>query len=173
MQPRTRKLRPIALVGALAALALAAAAPNAMGGARAHAASSYITGIGDEQTTMFSNPLYLQLHTTVARYIAPYDAVTRPASMAKARAWISDAEADHQQVLVAFYHSEYTPTTMPSVATYQKDVAAFVKDFPHVREYQSWDEANRGNSSMSLPAPRRAPPRSTTRLCCGSAGAAQ
>ena len=48
-------------------------------------------------------------------------------------------------MLVAFYHSEYTPTTMPSVAVYQRDVQKFVKLFPHVRQYQSWDEANRGN----------------------------
>ena len=26
------------------------------------------------------------------------------------------AEAQHQQILVAFYHSEYSPTVLPSVA---------------------------------------------------------
>ena len=88
----------------------------------AHAAASYSTGIGDEQTEMFGNPLWQQLHTKIARYIAPYDAAVRPYSLQLARAWISAAEAQHQQVLIAFYHSQYTPTKMPSVAVYQRDV---------------------------------------------------
>ncbi|HXC22959.1 MAG TPA: hypothetical protein VNU28_00110, partial [Solirubrobacteraceae bacterium] len=110
----------------------------------AKAASSYLTGIGDQQTEMFTNPLWTQLHTKIARYIAPYDAAVRPYSLQLAREWITAAEADHQQVLVAFYHSEYTPTKMPSVALYQRDVQKFIKLFPHVRQYQPWNEANRG-----------------------------
>ncbi len=110
----------------------------------AHAASSYLTGIGDQQTEMFTNPLWTQLHTKIARYIAPYDAAVRPYSLQLAREWITAAEADHQQVLVAFYHSEYTPTKMPSVAVYQRDVQKFIKLFPHVHQYQPWNEANRG-----------------------------
>lgn len=110
----------------------------------AKAASSYLTGIGDQQTEMFTNPLWTQLHTKIARYIAPYDAAVRPYSLQLARAWITAAEANHQQVLVAFYHSEYTPTKMPSVAVYQRDVQKFIKLFPHVRQYQPWNEANRG-----------------------------
>jgi hypothetical protein len=106
---------------------------------------SYMTGIGDEQVEMFGNSLWRQLHTKIVRYIAPYDAVTRPYSLQKATAWIRAAEAQHQQVMVAFYHSEYTPTKMPSVALYKRDVGRFVKLFPHVRIYQSWDESNRGN----------------------------
>jgi len=139
-----RRLLPIAAL----ALLFAALAPSATGrsaGPRAHAAASYLTGIGDEQTEMFSNPLWQQLHTKIVRYIAPYDAAVRPDSLAKARAWIYAAKAQHQQVLVAFYHSEHTAMRMPSVAAYQHDVQKFVKLFPGVRQYQSWDEANRGN----------------------------
>jgi hypothetical protein len=139
----------------------AAIAPGAIGQAgaatrqapSAHAVSSFLTGIGDEQDEMFSNPLWKQLHTKIARYIAPYDAAVRPYSLEKAELWIHAAEAQHQQVLVAFYHSEYTPTKMPSVAVYQKDVAKFIKLFPHVRQYQSWDESNRGNISHVLASP--------------------
>ena len=123
---------------------------------RAHAASSYLVGIGDEQGEMFGNSLWQQLHTRIARYIAPYDAVAHPYSLDKAKLWIHEAEAHHQQVLVAFYHSEYTPTRMPSVATYQRDVARFVKLFPHVRQYQSWDEANRGYIPGALQSPSAA-----------------
>ena len=123
--------------------------------ARAHRASgpAYLTGIGDESGEMFGNPLWQQLHTRIARYIAPYDAVAHSYSLDEAKVWIHEAEAHHQQVLVAFYHSEYTPTRLPSVAQYQQDVAKFVKLFPHVRQYQAWDEANRGNERGQWSSP--------------------
>jgi hypothetical protein len=124
--------------------------------ARGHAASSYFTGIGDEQPEMFNDPLWRQLHTKIARYIAPYDAAVRPAYVTAAKIWIHAAERQHVQVLVAFYHSEYTPTWMPSVSLYQRDVQKFVKLFPHVRQYQSWDEANRGNVLHAFSSPSAA-----------------
>jgi len=145
------------LLGLLAALVLGAlAAPSAIGRGsepRAQAASSYLTGIGDEYLSMFHEPLFEQLHTKIVRYIAPYDAVAHPYSLTQAGAFIQTAEAAHEQVLVAFYHSEYTPTKLPSVATYQRDVQKFVKLFPHVRQYQSWDEENRGNIAHVLASP--------------------
>ena len=143
--PRHLRLPPFALVAVLlGALLLAPGATGRASAPRAHAANSYLTGIGDEQVKMFSSPLWLQLHTRIARYIAPYDAATLPDGRTKAIAWIHTAEAAHQQVLVAFYHSEHTPMRMPSVQVYQRDVAKFVKMFPNVRQYQPWDEANRG-----------------------------
>lgn len=134
-----------ALAGSSHSVAGASSSPGAASSApRAHASASFLTGIGDQQTEMFTNPLWLQLHTKIARYIAPYDAAVRPYSLQLAREWIGEAEADHQQVLVAFYHSEYTPTKMPSVTVYQRDVKKFLALFPKVKQYQAWNEANRG-----------------------------
>jgi hypothetical protein len=148
LRPHTLKLAlltgGVALICLASVLAGSSSYAEGSAKARAHAASSYLTGIGDQQTEMFANPLWTQLHTKIARYIAPYDAAVRPYSLQLARAWITAAEANHQQVLVAFYHSEYTPTKMPSVAVYQRDVQKFIKLFPHVRQYQPWNEANRG-----------------------------
>lgn len=123
------------------------------GASPAHSASSFLTGIGDEHPQMFANPLYQQLHTRIVRYIAPYDAAVHPWFLQQAYAWISAAEADHQQVLVAFYHSEYTPTKLPSVAVYQHDVQKFIRYFPNVHQYQAYDEANRGNVYRSFSSP--------------------
>jgi hypothetical protein len=156
MRPEFRRFKAgFALVAALicglaflpAASALAGGSPkghSASRSSRAHGAGAYSTGVADEQTEMFANPLWQQLHTKITRYIAPYDAAVRPYSLMRARQWIASAEAEHQQVLVAFYHSEYTPTRMPSVKVYQRDVEKFIKLFPNVREYQPWNEANRG-----------------------------
>ncbi len=147
---RLSRLAAIALLsGLLAAVPAIARAPAP----RADAASFFMTGIGNEHAGMFADPLWQQLHTKITRYIAPYDAAVKPYSLAQARAFIAAAEAHHQKVLVAFYHSEYTPTVLPSVASYQRDVQQFVRLFPHVHEYQSWDESNRGNIPGVLASP--------------------
>ncbi|MHB8531725.1 MAG: hypothetical protein ACYDC2_03290 [Solirubrobacteraceae bacterium] len=149
-----RRLLAAALCALLVAAALVApAVGGAAGKPRAHAANFFYTGVGDEQLEMFTDKNWKQLHTKIVRYIAPYDAAVRGDALAAARRWIKLAEANHQQVLVAFYHSEHTPMKMPSVAVYQHDVAKFVKDFPHVRQYQSWDESNRGNIPHYLSSP--------------------
>jgi hypothetical protein len=110
-------------------------------------------GVGDEYASMFGSSLWQQLHSKIARYIAPYDAVAHRDSLARATEWIRAAEEQHVQVLVAFYHSEHTPTQMPSVALYSHDVQKFIKRFPYVRQYQAWDEANRGNIPHYLSSP--------------------
>lgn len=161
LDPPRRPFPLIALlVSICAALALghagrasANAAKAVKAGPRAHAAATYFTGLGDEKPEMFTDPNWLQLRTKIARYIVPYDAVAHSYSLDKAKVWIKAAEAAHQQMLIAFYHSEYTPTRLPSVAQYQHDVQKFVKLFPKVRQYQSWDEANRGNISGVLASP--------------------
>jgi hypothetical protein len=107
-------------------------------------ASSYLTGFGDEQAAMFASPLYKQLGTRVARYIAPYDVVSRPADLQAFEQWYQGAQADGVQPLLAFYHSRYTPMTIPSSAVYKLDVARFIKMFPAIKSYQPWNEANRG-----------------------------
>jgi len=151
------RLLTIAIVTILAAVlasgAIGQAGASAGRPARAHAAGSYQVGLGDETASMFANPLYKRLHTKIVRYIAPYDAVVHPYSLTRATQFIHDAEAQHEQVLVAFYHSEYTPTKLPSVSSYQRDVQRFVKLFPNVRQYQSWDEANRGNEPHQWSSP--------------------
>lgn len=151
--PRPRLLLAAALL--LCGLSLAfVGVPAALSAAskqqpKAHAASSYLVGIADEKTEMFSDPLWKQLNTHITRYIVPYDAAVRPYSLTLATQWIRAAEAHHQQVLVAFYHSEYTPTRMPSIKSYEQDVKKFMKLFPNVHQYQPWNETNRGNVRYS------------------------
>jgi hypothetical protein len=144
------------LVAALATLIAALAPAVANGGApspRARAAASYLTGLGDESVKMFASTYWTRLHTKIVRYIAPYDAAVHRDSLNNAIGFIHTAEAAHVQVLVAFYHSEHTPTRLPSVGQYQHDVKKFVKLFPHVTQYQPWDEANRGNVARSFSSP--------------------
>ena len=71
----------------------------------------------------------------------------------KAPAWIAAAEAEHEQVLVAFYHSEHTPTMMPSVGAYQQDVQKFVKEFPQVRSTSPGTRPTAATSAHVLASP--------------------
>ncbi|MGA2453018.1 MAG: hypothetical protein ABSG93_05810 [Solirubrobacteraceae bacterium] len=162
MRTHTRLLSILAVSILAAGLALGAisqagartsSSSDAPSAPRAHAASSFLTGLGNENPKMFANPLYQQLHTKIVRYVVPYDAIAHPYSLDQAIAFIDAAEAAHEQVLVAFYHSEYTPTKLPSIASYQRDVQKFVKLFPHVRQYESWDESNRGNVEHQFSSP--------------------
>jgi hypothetical protein len=171
---RTSRIRPRATLVAVALVAGALALPaldSAAGAAparntRAHApvahragnsrGPSYMTGLGNEQPGMFKNSLWKQLKTKIVRYVAPYDAVAHPYSLELATQFIRAAEAAHQEVLVAFYHSEYTPTKLPNLTSYQRDVAKFIKLFPHVRQYEAWDESNRGNEPPLFTSPSAA-----------------
>jgi hypothetical protein len=158
MQRLLRRLMPaVALWSLLLGLGLtiqAQASHSAKPLSKRSSASSFLTGIGDEQTEMFTNPLWLGLHSKIVRYIVPYDAAANIKSLASCNHhaacepsahWISLAIEAHQQILVAFYYSERTPTVMPSTSVYQRDVQSFMKLFPQVRQYQPWNEANRGN----------------------------
>ena len=56
-------------------------------------------------------------------------------------------------MLVAFYHSEYTPTKMPSVASYSKTCRSSSSSSRTSGSYQSWDESNRGNVRRTVLEP--------------------
>jgi hypothetical protein len=134
--------------------------PSASNTAAATAARArgraYMTGIGDQKAEMFGDPLWQRLGTKIVRYVVPYDVAVRPQRLQWATEWIDAAEGAGQKILVAFYHSADTPMKNPSVAVYRRDVAKFVKLFPHVREYEAWDEVNRGNEPPLFVSPSAA-----------------
>ena len=71
---------------------MSASAPSLGAGPSANAAKArYTTGIGDQNAAMFLDPDWQQLHTRIARYIAPYDAAVSPADLAAAKLWIARA----------------------------------------------------------------------------------
>ncbi len=139
-----RKSRLLILILAMALLALPAASQ-----------ASFITGIGDEQASMFASPLYKRLHVKIGRYIAPYDIMSNRETYAHSLwdKWHVAARALGVQPIVAFYHSEITPTQLPSVRTYKSDVAKFIKAYPDVKVYQPYNEANRGNLAGLFSSP--------------------
>jgi hypothetical protein len=150
----------IALILTVFAGALALVAAGSAVGASAHhktkshpkaapapKAPSWVSvGIADEQPDMFRSPDYTALHTKISRYVTPYDVATNHShnDLPRLRAWLAAAARAHAQPLIAFYHSDRTPTKMPSVKTYTADIKKFIKMFPQLKLLQPWNEANRG-----------------------------
>jgi hypothetical protein len=131
------------------AITVALGAAGAVPAASQAATVTFKTGVGDQNPAMFASPYYKVLKTRITRYIAPYNIVTTPSDLATFRAWLAGANSDHVQPLIAFYHSRVDGTHMPSVATYTKDIRAFFKDFPTIKNYTPWNEENRGNVQIS------------------------
>ena len=106
---------------------------------------AYSTGVSDQLASTFTNPLYAPLKLKVARYILPYDVMKSPADLNAARQWIAAAQGARQRILVAFEHSHIhgRERHLPSVGEYTKDLKAFRKAFPQVKEWSPWNEVNR------------------------------
>lgn len=127
--------------------------------------ASFKVGISDQVPGSFTSPNFKGLHSSVARYIAPYDVMTLPANNADRIAlndWIANATRAHQDVLVSFEHS-HTPgkeKVAPSASTFRKDLLLFLKAFPKVKSISPWNEVNRCNrtvagSSLVVGQPRK------------------
>ena len=121
------------------------------------ASQAYTTGVADQNAAMFTTPLFTQLHTRISRYIAPYDVADgnrkNTAPLNQFINWYNHAKALHIQIFVAFYHSEITPTRLPSVGVYTRDIQKFMKRFPDIKVFQPYNEANRGNVPHAFSSP--------------------
>ena len=121
------------------------------------ASQAFVTGIGDENpAAMFGSKYFKVLHVKYARYFVPYDAMLSGTFRLRSAQWITAVRAAHAEPLVAFYHSEFHPTHMPSVAEYTADIKLFEQAYPDVRDYTPWNEANHaGGSRFANPTARQ------------------
>ncbi len=115
------------------------------GAAASAASASVVIGIGDSNTGMFSSPLFQNLKISTARYVIPWDVVTRKADssdLVAFRAWLAAAQADHVSPLISFGADYTNPAAnyVPSVGQYETAVKAFLKDFPQIKTYTAWNE---------------------------------
>jgi Glycosyl hydrolase catalytic core len=115
------------------------------GAAASAASASVVIGIGDANTAMFSSPRFQALGMTTARYVIPWDVVTRGADkgdLAAFRAWLSAAQADNVTPLISFGADYTNPAAnyVPTVGQYETAVKAFLKDFPQIKDYTAWNE---------------------------------
>jgi len=146
---RRGSLRGRTRVAAAAATALAAAVTSAFVLLSAPAPARalpqlkpLLVGIGDQSPMTFRQPLYRKLGLQISRLVVPWNAALDPSR----REWVSNwlAAAHHAGVtpLVAFGRFSGQSMKPPSVGAYRRAFIAFHHDFPQVRQYTPWNEAN-------------------------------
>lgn len=118
----------LALVAASSATSIAGARPA--------------LGIDDQSTKMLRDNRFLALHVKRMRLVVPYDLMRRPRSFARYAPILDLARARRMDVLVAFNYSQRHPRWLPSVREYTRDIRAFHKQFPWVKEMTVWNEPN-------------------------------
>jgi hypothetical protein len=130
--------RALAGLTVACALGLAGAPP-------ASAAWHFGLGIGEQGTTMFSDPRFAAIGFQHVRFVAPYDVACRPGwQTAYLSDWLSGAERLGVRPLIGFGSSWRPPLRwrLPSYKTFMRCFKAFRKRFPEVRDFNPWNEAN-------------------------------
>jgi hypothetical protein len=161
--------------GAIRVLAVAVVCVCALALApRAHARWTFELGIGEQGTTMFSDPRFAALELEHVRLVAPYDTACRPGPAQQyVDTWLAAARRLGARPLVAFA-SSWRRWDLPSYRTYLRCMRAFHARYPWVRDFNPWNEANHG-SQPTYRYPRRAAGfynalRRTCRRCNVAAG---
>lgn len=145
-----------AAVALAAALAIAAGLLTAPAPARAlPRLKPLLVGIGDQSPTTFKQPLYRKLGLQVSRLVVPWNAALDPSRREWVAHWLAAAHHAGVTPLVAFGRFSGQSMKPPSVAAYRRAFIAFRHDFPQVREYTPWNEANH-QSQPTFRRPARA-----------------
>jgi hypothetical protein len=127
----TRRLT-LAMLAACAALA-----PGA-------SAAPLTIGIAEQKPLMFSDPLFLSLGVTHARYSAGWDVLTSEWQTAQLTAWLDAARLAGVQPLITFGHSrtEGQRRVLPTPERFKFEFRRFRERFPWVTDFATWNEAN-------------------------------
>jgi hypothetical protein len=104
-----------------------------------------IVGIGENTTTIFTDPRFLALGITQVRDDIAWNAVEVPRERANLTAWLDAARADGLTPLITFDHvigSVHTQQKLPTVAQFSKAFRKLRSLYPWVEQFETWDEAN-------------------------------
>jgi hypothetical protein len=133
----------VAPVTSLTRLALLCALLGAL--AVPSSASAIVYGMGDEDATMFTTPLFTGLPIQNVRYVVAYDAaLSDNFEIQQADNFMDAAHSAGYDILVSFEHSREPKkaSQLPTNAQYLKGVRAFMHRYPYVNTYSPWDEIN-------------------------------
>jgi hypothetical protein len=137
-------------------IALAALPPAGASGGVARFGGKVPFGVGDENAAMFEDPRFAWLGVRYARLIVPWNVVRHRGELARASGWLAAAQAGGVQPLVSFNESVSRSNTLPSVSSYAQAVRSFMRRFPWVTHYQTWDEENQASEPTSRDPARAA-----------------
>src|SRR3954453_10136083 len=146
-----KKSLTLTLTGLLAALALTPSTASAKTNVR--------VGIGDQQVSMFDQPLFKARKFKLVRYFVPWNVMQDKDQLARAKAYVKRARQDHIQVLLHLSSDDLRikKAKLPSVARYRTQVKRIVSHFRPlgVRDFGAWNEVNHA-SQPTYKSPTRA-----------------
>jgi hypothetical protein len=93
---------------------------------------------------MFSNKLFKSLKVKHARVVVGWDVLKNPYEKGYLDSWLAGAKANKVRPLVSFNHSTLPgqAAKLPSVAAFKREVRAFRKEYPQVKDFVTWNEGN-------------------------------
>ncbi len=125
----------------------------------AEARTAIRVGIGDQQISMFDQPLFQRAKFKRVRYFIPWNAMSNPGQLAAADAYVRRARADGMSVFlhISSDNLEIKKAKLPSVDAYRSQMRRLVPHFRAlgVREFGTWNEANHA-SQPTYRSPTRA-----------------
>jgi hypothetical protein len=120
-----------------------------------------LVGVGEQNSSMFTNPLFTQLGIKRARYFPSWNVAQRPADEAIwLDDWLAKAAAAGVEPLISFNVAlgsacPSRPCKLPTVAQYTRAFRAFRARWPQVKVISPWNEANH-RSQPTFKNPKRA-----------------
>jgi len=122
--------------------------------------AAVLVGIGEQDASMFSNPLYTQLHVKRARYFPSWNVALKPQEATWLDQWLGAAAASGTEPLISFSQAlgsacPKKPCVLPTVKQYTRAFKAFRKRWPQVKIISPWNEANH-RSQPTFKNPKRA-----------------
>ena len=149
------RTRTTLLLAALAALVLCAPA-----------SANYRVGLSEQNAAVFDQPAWQDLHLKRIRYVVPWDYYKTDFAKAEADQFLNLARAHNQDVLLMFSahrgcwnghrYSRRKACRLPSRKAYKRAFKHVRKDYPWVKTYAPWNEANHKSQPTSRNAKRAA-----------------
>ena len=122
--------------------------------------AAVLVGIGDQDASMFNDPLFTQIGFKRARYFPSWNVAQVPQEATWLDQWLAGAQARGVEPLISFFAASGSacpskPCKLPTVRQYTKAFKAFRKRWPQVKVISPWNEANH-RSQPTFKNPKRA-----------------
>jgi Glycosyl hydrolase catalytic core len=122
--------------------------------------AAVLVGIGDQDPSMFTDPLFSQVGFKRARYFPSWNVALKPDEAGWLDAWLDGAQDTGTEPLISFFASlgsacPKQPCTLPTVRQFTRAFKAFHKRWPEVKVISPWNEANH-RSQPTFKNPKRA-----------------
>ena len=123
--------------------------------------AAVLVGVGDQDSSMFTDPLFTQLGMKRSRYFPSWNVAFKTSDEALwLDDWLAKAQAAGVEPLISFHVSlgsrcPQRPCKLPTVREYTRAFRAFRARWPQVRVISPWNEANH-RSQPTFRNPKRA-----------------